>query len=293
MQEHRLSIAGQELVAYEYNAEKDTIPLIFIHGITGNVGFWEGAKIPLMDTVHWFSLSLPAHYPASFPANFSLQDMTAEMIAEVMSAAITQLTGSKPAILVGHSTGGFAVLAVAHQSPELVHSIVLVDGFALGKWYGTFAPAQFIAQFGEKAFWLYFKSFSFAAFPFRIAYIMLSSNWISLWKSPSFKIIANASFPYTQKLNLRSMWLYFNRMPKIDIRAWLPKIQQHVSIIHGKRDWIIPPAHAEEMQKLLSNNDICWIDNSGHIPMFENTAAYEAALSTALEGAMLETRARA
>lgn len=293
MQEHRLSIAGQELVAYEYNAEKDTIPLIFIHGITGNVGFWEGAKIPLMDTSHWFSLSLPAHYPATFPANFALQDMTAEMLASVMSQAVQQLTGGKPAILVGHSTGGFVALAVAHQRPELVHSLVLVGGFALGKWYGTFYPAQLIAQLGEIPFWLYFKSFTFAAFPFRIAFAMLSSNWINAWQSPIFKALADAAFPFAQKLNLRSMWFYFNRMPKIDIRAWLPKIQQHVAIIHGKIDIIIPPAHAEEIHKLLPNNELYWIADSGHLPMFENTAAYEASLTKALEGAMLETRARA
>jgi pimeloyl-ACP methyl ester carboxylesterase len=293
MQEHRLSIAGQELVAYEYNSEKKTIPLIFIHGITGNIGFWEGAQIPLMEQAHWFSLSLPAHYPASFPANFSLQDMKPEMLAEVMSEAVHQLTGGKPAILVGHSTGGFVALCVAYQCSELVHSIVLVDGFAIGKWHGTFRPAQLVAQLGQTAFWLYWKSFTFAALPFRVAFVMLSSNWISSWKSPIFKALANAAFPFTQKLNLRSMWLYFNRMPKIDIRAWLPKIQQPVAIIHGRIDIIIPPAHAEEMHKLLPNNQLYWIAESGHLPMFENTAAYEASLTKALEGAMLETRARA
>jgi pimeloyl-ACP methyl ester carboxylesterase len=89
------------------------------------------------------------------------------------------------------------------------------------------------------------------------------------------------------------MWIFFKRMPQIDIRAWLPKIQQQVTIIHGNRDSIVPPKHAEEMQKLLPNNSLCWIDESGHIPMFENAAEYNAALTSALEGAMLETRARA
>jgi pimeloyl-ACP methyl ester carboxylesterase len=293
MQEHRLSIAGQELVAYEYNAEKDNIPLIFIHGITGNIGFWQGAKIPLMETVNWFSLSLPAHYPANFPANFQLSDLTAEMIAEAMSEAINQLTGGKAAIIVGHSTGGFVALAIAHHRPKLVYSLVLVDGFAVGKWYGTFRPAQLIAQLGQTAFWLYWKSFTFAAMPFRVAFVMLSSNWISSWKSQIFRLVAKAAYPDSQKLSLRSMWIYFHQMPKIDIRASLPKIQAHVTIIHGKSDSIIPPAHAEEMQNLLPNSELHWIADSGHLPMFENTAAYGAALTSALEGAMLETRARA
>lgn len=293
MQERRLSIKGYELVAYEYNADKNTIPLIFIHGITGNIGFWEGAQIPLMADSHWFSLSLPAHYPAKFPANFQLEDLTAESLAKVMSEAVTQLTGGKAAILVGHSTGGFVALCVAYQHPELVQSLVLVDGFAVGKWYGTFLPAQAVAKLGEAMFRLYWKSFTFQESAFRLAYMMLGANWKSLNASPHFQASVKSSYPNTQKLDVSSMWLYFRKMPQIDIRAWLPKIQQVVTIIHGKRDSIIPPRHAEEMQNLLPNSKLHWIDNSGHLPMFENIPAYEAALTTALEGAMLETRARA
>src|SRR5688572_49075 len=115
MQERRLSIKGHELSVYEYNADKNNIPLIFIHGITGNIGFWQGAQIALMGQAHWFSLSLPGHYPATLTNDFQLENMTAEMIAEVMIEAISQLTGGKRAILIGHSTGGFAALCVAYQ----------------------------------------------------------------------------------------------------------------------------------------------------------------------------------
>ena len=293
MHECRLAIKGHELLAYEYNPEQETTPIIFIHGITGNVGFWQAAQIPLMEQAHWFSLSLPAHYPSKAPAKFELADMTAEVIAEVMSEAVNQLTGGKKAILVGHSTGGFAALCIAHHYPELIQNLILVDGFALGKWYGAFAPAQFIAQLGETAFKLYWKSFTLSPALFRIAYTMLSSNWNSIGTVPAFQKSAAESYPYTIHLDIHAMWLYFNRMPKIDIRVWLPKVQQQVSIIHGTRDWIIPPRHAEEMQKLLPDAKLHWIENSGHLPMFENTPAYEAALTSALEGAMLETRARA
>ena len=293
MQERHLNIKGHELVVYEYNADKNNIPLIFIHGITGNIGFWQGAQIPLMEQAHWFSLSLPGHYPAKMAGDFQPEDLTAEMIAEVMSEAVSQLTAGKAAILVGHSTGGFAALCVAYHRPELVKSLVLVDGFAVGKWYGTFYPAQLIAQLGNTAFWLYWKSFTFAAFAFRIAYMMLGSNWQALNASSAFQNSARDSYPNTHKLDIRAMWMFFKRMPKIDIRAWLPQIKVPVTIIHGKRDSIIPPKHAEEMQKLLPNQSFHWIDDSGHIPMFENTVAYNAALTSALEGAMLETRARA
>jgi pimeloyl-ACP methyl ester carboxylesterase len=293
MQECRLAIKGHELVVYEYNPEKESIPIIFIHGITGNVGFWQAAQIPLMEQAHWFSLSLPAHYPSKAPSNFSLENMSADMIGEVMGEAVKQLTGGRKAILVGHSTGGFAALCIAHHAPELVHQLVLVDGFAVGKWYGAFAPAQFVARFGETAFSLYWKSFTLSPAAFRLAYIMLSSNWTRIGAVPAFQKSAAESFPYTIKLDIHAMWLYFKRMPKLDIRAWLPNIQQQVSVIHGNCDAIIPPKHAQEMQKLLPNAKLYWIEKSGHLPMFENFPAYEAALTSALEGAMLETRARA
>jgi pimeloyl-ACP methyl ester carboxylesterase len=288
MQEHHLSINGHHLLAYEYNPDKATVPLIFIHGAIGNTGLWEETKIALMDEAHWFSLTLPAHYPARFPTNFQSEDFTAEMMADIMSEAISQLTDGKAAILVGHSTGAFAAFCVAYHRPELVKSIVSVDGFAVGKCSGAFRSAQDVAQRGKTAFWFYWKLLSLGFASFQLAY----RGMAAISGSAAFEKTANEAFTLNQKLNIYAMWIYFERLFQMDIRAWLPKIKMLVSIIHGKNDSVILPEHALEMQTLLPNSQMLWID-SDHNPMFEKFPAYEAALTSALEGAMRETRARA
>lgn len=52
------------------------------------------------------------HYPATFPAGFQTATLTPELITRLLITAIRSLTDGQPAILVGHSPGGFAALVI-------------------------------------------------------------------------------------------------------------------------------------------------------------------------------------
>ena len=71
-----------------------------------------------------------------FTLDFLQDSLTVEMIVHVLTAAIRNLVGNQSVILVGHSTGGFAALAIAAHTPEIVRCVVSISGFAQGIWTG-------------------------------------------------------------------------------------------------------------------------------------------------------------
>lgn len=287
MREHRLDIAGHTLVAHENNENLAGPPLLYIHGITGSVGFGEFSLPPsIRERYRWISLSLPGHFPAVAPADFTPEGFTPDRMARLMSEAVEQLTGGRPAVLIGHSTGGYASLCVAQHAPQLVQGLLLVSAFALGKWSGALGIPQWVARLGLPVFRAYFRIWQSSYERFRFSFRMLATDQNALRSSASFARSAQQAFPTFQQVDAAGLYPYFRRMPQTDIREWLTTISCPAHILHGDRDRIIPPAHAEEMQRLLPNCGFTWIEGSGHLPMLEREEAYNDALETALQTLM-------
>lgn len=131
---HTFMIEGHQLVAYGFNTHLSQTPVVLLHGITASANSWLVGPPPVLAHYPWYSLSLPGHFPAQFPLGFASADLTPELVARLVSTAVRQLAGGRPAILIGHSTGGFAALAVAATAPELVAGVVCISGFVQGRW---------------------------------------------------------------------------------------------------------------------------------------------------------------
>ncbi len=116
-----MAIDGHKLVALVFNADKrgKTPPIVFIHGIGASVNFWATGQPAMLKDRYWASLSLPGHMPATFPDGFTSDDIQAAVLAQVMGEAVRRLAGGVPAVLVGHSTGGFMALSIAAHVPEV------------------------------------------------------------------------------------------------------------------------------------------------------------------------------
>ena len=121
-----IEIEGHGLVAVLTHASESDIPVFFLHGIGGSIYFWTPELTsPFHDIGPCYSLSLPGHFPAAFPNDFPADCLTAELIARLVSNAIQEIAGNKKALLVGHSTGGFAALSAAIYDPRIVAGIVM------------------------------------------------------------------------------------------------------------------------------------------------------------------------
>ena len=281
--ERRLHVDGQELVALEYNPDCGGVPVIYIHGIASSVLFWEnGAHLtPLLNERHWFSLSLPGHWPARFGANFAESDLTAERITAWLTAAIRQLVGDQPVMLVGHSTGGFAVLALAAQNPGLATAVVSISGFVQGRWGGILRPLQLLARGGTIGRALFKFNMTVSSISPAI-YHQVSGQYASdrraYFAYPGLRETTTRLQAAARQLDLNGLAAYFSRMPDVDIQSWLPRITVPVLALTGDADHIVPPKQAGKIAAGVPGATLVELPGAGHMPFVERPQAYSAVM---------------
>lgn len=283
---HELHIEGHTLVALEYNADKGGTPAFLIHGIMSSVGFWQEDDPIFRDQFHWFALSLPGHYPARLPDDFQRAELTAETIARLLTAAIRQLVGDQPVLLVGHSTGGFAALAIAAHTPAMARGVVSIAGFAQGKWGGLLSLLQWQARrgtAGEALFRMNVKSGTLHPLSTYLLSSLYAADRGAYFRAPGWYQRIQRQAVYTKQLDTRAMTHYFNRMPDIDITDWLPRITAPVLVISGDRDPIVPPTQAALIASTIAGAQLVLLAGAGHMLMLERAAQYTEALTTWLQ----------
>lgn len=95
--------------------------IVMIHGLGCDARFWAPQAEALRLHGHDVAApDLPYHGGPTEGVEASLRGLAAWVRCEL---------GERPAVLVGHSLGGMIALQVAHDAPELVTGIVLVDAF--------------------------------------------------------------------------------------------------------------------------------------------------------------------
>ncbi len=275
---HNMQIEGHELVALSFNPDASGTPIILIHGITASVGTWitDGESL-FAQYGPVYALSLPGHYPAVLPSDFQQDDLTAEMIARVLTAAIRELIGEQTAVLIGHSTGAFAVLAIAAHAPEITHSVICIAGFAQGRWIGPLGIAQRVVPhgaIGKIVFKAAYLSNRRPRWWFKASLRIYAADPSAIFAFPFIDAIIDNSRPYYKHLDLDAMAHYFIIMPDIDIETWLPRISAPTLILVGDSDPIVPSAQSDLIAAHVPHAQLNVLKGVGHVPMFERYDDY-------------------
>ena len=273
-----IPVGEQTLAAVEHNSTAEGTPIIYMHGILNSVYIQESILAEVLADRHWYALSLPGHYPAVLGANFVPDDLTPDFMAETMSAAVRELAGGGPVRLLGHSTGGYAALAIAHTAPELLESVCLVDAFATGRW-GSLAlrPSQILANVpgvGRALFGAYMRMARGNRLFVSMFHRFITPNARNLRQNPAFVTSIDLAARDSAHLDIPSLFAYFRNMPHTSIMDWLPGIDVPVTILHGDCDPVIPPRHAQEMANALPHADLRWFAGAGHSPFLEQPARF-------------------
>ncbi len=257
-------------------------PFIFLHGVSASIYCWTPEMIaPFVERGPCYALSLPGHYPAALPPDFVETALTAELIARVTGAAIQELTGSEPAMLVGHSTGGFAALAVAAYRTAPLRGVISIGGFARGVWTGSLAPLQRLARGGglqRAAFKAFFRWLGVNHFVFWWAGRLSAHAPGKVGRSPAYRASTAASLAPFRRLALPAMLAYYARMPDIDITPLLSHIAVPVLALAGASDPVVPPAQARLIAAHAPQAELVLLEGVGHSPFFEAPEAYSQAV---------------
>lgn len=268
-----MTIDGHTLAYKHHNTNIQKIPIVYIHGILNSIHSQEVPLSEILQDEQWIALSLPGHYPAQLSDDFQRDDLTPEFIGQLLSKGIRKIVGDGSVRLIGHSTGGFASMAIAHEAPDLVESICLVDAFAHGYWYSlALRPMQIIANLPilqRPLFMTYVRLIRGNPLAIHVFLNAINHDYGAIRKSPDFKTVFQAVVNESKHLNGHDLYPYFHHMPRTDILPWLPAINIPVSIIHGDKDPVILPKHAEAMHSQLPDSQLIWLKDCGHDPFTE------------------------
>lgn len=277
-----LSVKGHKIAARLFNPNAENVPLICIHGITSSVEFWTVGQLDWVKRgKQWIALGLPGHFPSEFPAGFKPEDLTPELIAELLWGALDQLIGDQPVVVGGHSTGGFAAVAMAAKKPDRVKGVFSISGFVHGKWTGVLSLLQTFARLGTLGRFLFRTNFRVLAssyWVFMFAARFYAKDVPAMYTCRTLYPTNDRTFPHYQQLDLEAMLAWFSRMPDTDISDWLPKIKVPTLVIHGAADPIVPFKQGKLIAEGVQNGELVSVEGCGHLPMAERTELYEDAL---------------
>lgn len=263
-----LHIGDQILDYTELGGDKDAIPLIFIHGILSSQYTWLDFPLRFTPYGRIITLSLPGHYPAQFPTDMQQAMITDSWVGDTMAAAIRQITGGKPAILIGHSTGGYASLAVAWRAPELVAQVISLAGFARGIWTSVLGMAQrlqYLGPLGTSLFQTQVILGTRNALMLDTTWKMCSYNKAAYARGSLYQVTRPKIMAHLSQIDAKAMRMWFYQMHKVaDLTPYLPSISTPVLALAGQQDSLVPSSQATHIAKGVLNGTCVLLDNIDH-----------------------------
>lgn len=232
--------------------------VVLIHGMGSSHRQW-GLTVPALIARHRVvSIDLPGFGGSPMPAVQSFGGF-----ADAVAALIRELAlGS--AALVGHSFGGMVAVDLADRYPELVRQAVLVASA------GMHSGAHRITWV-----WKLFRLIGPVLGPI-FANRLTARLFLRVMAARTTpKMIADTVWSARRA---RAMWRPVRS--DYDFRGALARVSGRVplSLIWGDRDRIVPLADGQAMQR-ATGAELAVIEGVGHLPMYEDSAAFNRILS--------------
>ncbi len=209
--------------------------LLFLHGAIAMPDAYTDLLELLSQTYRVIAPTHPGHGDALPITNDWKLHMFADIYTEFLS-----VTSTVPSFIVGHSFGGVLSLLLAHEFPDA--GIVVMDPCGLPlpltvKEYVSFMVAE-AAELVKKR---------------------PDLDAIKEIVPPTETLI------YTIIHHPEDIVWFPEHIPVMDVSENLKNITNHVTIIWGEHDKIVPPSIGEKMAELLSNGRIHIYPDKGHL----------------------------
>lgn len=116
----------------------DAVPIVLVHGTRFSAGQWSMQLAALRDEFPVAAVDLPGH------GKRSAQPWSLSAATQIIASAVESLDRG-PALIVGHSLGGYASLEFARRCPEHVRGLVLAGASASARGLRA-APYRWLAR---------------------------------------------------------------------------------------------------------------------------------------------------
>lgn len=227
---------------FEYLTEGSGTPLIFLHGLMGNLSNFQH-QVDYF-SVRGYEVVIPLLPLYSMPlATTSVSSLTKFVKKFVDHKGYTKV------IMVGNSLGGHIALLFQKLFPNYLSSIVLSGSSglyeaAMGNSYPRRGDRDYIAERVRDVF--HIKE---VATEELIDQVFSTVN--DRMKAIKTLAISKSAIRHNMAEDITSFHL-------------------PVCLIWGRQDAVTPPEVADKFHELLPNSDLFWIDNCGHAAMMEH-----------------------
>lgn len=226
-------------------------PVVLIHGFCETHEIWSGFDDALAENFHVFSIDLPGFGDSPLPKTpFTIDNIGSQVLQWMKSKKIEH------PMLIGHSLGGYVILAIAGQEPAfsshlvLFHSSLYSD--APEKKENRNKVIEFVSTHGVPPF---IETFVPSLFYVKNHKMLQRVKTICL-KTPPETLLA-----YTAAMR--------DRLDRQDVV--LDRIK-NLLILSGKQDEIIPAAVSRKMASIKPGIQLVELVETGHMGMIESPA---------------------
>ncbi|MBW8358836.1 MAG: alpha/beta hydrolase [Weeksellaceae bacterium] len=226
---------------FTFIQEGEGRPIVLLQGLMG--GLSNFTKLIEFFSERGYKVYFP-HLPIY---DLPILNTNLSSLAKFVAKFIEEEVG-EPAIVVGNSMGGHVGLILTLSRPDLVKYLVLTGSSGLyERTFGDSFPRKndrdYIRKKAEEVF-----------FDPKVATESLVDE--------VFSVVNDRSKGIKTVMLARSA-IKHNMEPE------LHKIKTPTCIIWGKQDNVTPPEVATELDKLIPDSDLFWIDRCGHAAMME------------------------
>ncbi len=242
-----------------YIRQGEGAPVIMIHGLAASLHDWDFLAPALVNSgSQACALDLLGHGESAHPP--LIEDYTAENVFLHMAAWVEALDLREPAVLVGHSLGGYLALLYAIQFKARVRALILVNPFYSTRQLSAFLRLVFRRQLLNTSiiertpYWL-----------FRVVIDMTSLR---------FGGGGDGIHTLPESVRIQTALDYKRAAPGIyniprtlrDLTPELPSVTVPVLVLWGARDETLAPRSFPELVQALPNAEGKAIPHCGHVP---------------------------
>lgn len=238
------------------------ITCVFVHGWAMNSAVWETCLALLPDWIEAVRVDLPGHG--------SMAHVKAETIDDYVSALATGV--NRPAIWVGWSLGGLALLQLARQYPESVAGLFMVASTPC-----FVRQPDWQCAVEEEVFQLFAESLADDVDATIKRFLALQVKGSGVTMSTVREL--QQSLQQRGRPSLQALSQGLDILATTDLRAQLPDLKLPVTWWLGGRDALVPVSLAGALKILQPNINVLIEQDAAHAPFISHPEKFVSALT--------------
>jgi pimeloyl-ACP methyl ester carboxylesterase len=251
---------GDQAVYVVVDGAPDAPVLLLVHGFGASVAWWEPVVSQLAAAWRVVRVDLLGHGRSTSPVDG--YDLPSQ--ARRVGAVLDELGVVRVAVVVGHSTGGAVVTALAGQRPELVGALVLIGTGPSPEADLSYSPLSrlLFARVPGALLWRLFRG------------VLIRKSLVSAFSRPVEvpDALVAGSRSMTHRALAATAHASVGYIRECSMPERLVGLGKPLLVVFGAEDrrW---RSSAAEDYRVVPGAQVVVLPGVGHTPMFEDTAA--------------------